>query len=290
VCCRWFFFRVSNVQSKPLTLSIMNASKASYPEGWKDYNACCSYDRITWRRVPTTYDEESGHLVIKLTPEHNSAYFAYFAPYTLDMHMHLIAQKQLAPQVKLVMLGETLDGHDLDMLVVGNESPEKKKIWVIARQHPGETMAEWFVEGLLDRLTDRCTLHISGPLMCPSILIFGAHYMCSANLVDITCSNARSSTWLLTSLVGVHTGISHYADACATARVVPMLPLLMLQAAQCLRKRCGAGASRTCAAATHVLLAMQTRLCGKIASGQCDAVCCAKHESGMVPHDMPFMH
>ena len=68
----------------------------------------------------------------------------------------MIAQTQLAPQTKLVMLGETLDGHDLDMLVLGTESPEKKKIWVIGRQHPGETMAEWFVEGLLDRLTDRC--------------------------------------------------------------------------------------------------------------------------------------
>lgn len=154
--CRWFFFRVSNVENQALTLSIMNAGKASYPEGWKDYKACCSYDRKTWRRVATTYDEAAGQLVITHTPQQNSAYFAYFAPYTLDMHMHLIAQTQLAPQTKLVMLGETLDGHDLDMLVLGTESPEKKKIWVIGRQHPGETMAEWFVEGLLDRLTDRC--------------------------------------------------------------------------------------------------------------------------------------
>ena len=27
-------------------------------------------------------------------------------------------------------------------------------MWIIARQHPGETMAEWFVDGLLERLTD----------------------------------------------------------------------------------------------------------------------------------------
>lgn len=27
-------------------------------------------------------------------------------------------------------------------------------VWVIARQHPGESMAEWFAEGLLNRLTD----------------------------------------------------------------------------------------------------------------------------------------
>ena len=25
---------------------------------------------------------------------------------------------------------------------------------MVARQHPGEAMAEWFIEGFLDRLTD----------------------------------------------------------------------------------------------------------------------------------------
>ncbi|PTB85836.1 hypothetical protein C9940_04735, partial [Pseudidiomarina aestuarii] len=29
-----------------------------------------------------------------------------------------------------------------------------QKIWVTARQHPGESMAEWFIEGLLGRLLD----------------------------------------------------------------------------------------------------------------------------------------
>ncbi|MGM8888509.1 M14 family metallopeptidase, partial [Psychrobacter sp. 1U2] len=30
----------------------------------------------------------------------------------------------------------------------------KRKIWITARQHPGETMAEWLIEGLLDSLLD----------------------------------------------------------------------------------------------------------------------------------------
>lgn len=72
--------------------------------------------------------------------------------------MHLIAQMQLNDRSELVMLGETLDGHDLDLLVFGKEAPKKKKIWVIARQHPGETMAEWFAEGMLGRLADRYAL------------------------------------------------------------------------------------------------------------------------------------
>lgn len=29
----------------------------------------------------------------------------------------------------------------------GEPSKGKKRVWMIARQHPGESMAEWFVEG-----------------------------------------------------------------------------------------------------------------------------------------------
>lgn len=50
--------------------------------------------------------------------------------------------------------GESLDGHDIDLLRVGEDTEGKRKIWVVARQHPGETMAEWFMEGLMRRLLD----------------------------------------------------------------------------------------------------------------------------------------
>ena len=42
----------------------------------------------------------------------------------------------------------------MNMVTVGDPAAGKK-IWVIARQHPGETMAEWFVEGMIDALLDR---------------------------------------------------------------------------------------------------------------------------------------
>lgn len=29
----------------------------------------------------------------------------------------------------------------------GDAGKGKKRVWIIARQHPGESMAEWFVEG-----------------------------------------------------------------------------------------------------------------------------------------------
>jgi murein tripeptide amidase MpaA len=52
------------------------------------------------------------------------------------------------------MLGTTLDGQTMDCLVFGDEDPGKRKVWMVARQHPGETMAEWWMEGAINRLVD----------------------------------------------------------------------------------------------------------------------------------------
>ena len=137
-------------------MHLANAGQSSYPEGWHGYHACCSYDRSAWFRVPSSYDEAAGRFTIRHTPEFSSAFYAYFAPFTYDAHMDLVARAQLSERVRVEMLGETLDGHDLDLLVIGDEAPGKKKVWMIARQHPGEAMAEYFAQGALARLTDRC--------------------------------------------------------------------------------------------------------------------------------------
>ena len=51
---QWFHFRVSGARSTALRLRIENAGAASYVDGWQGYQACFSYDRETWRRVPDT--------------------------------------------------------------------------------------------------------------------------------------------------------------------------------------------------------------------------------------------
>ena len=54
---QWFHFRLTGAMKKPCKISILNAGKTSYPDGWHNYNACASYDREEWFRVPTTYRE-----------------------------------------------------------------------------------------------------------------------------------------------------------------------------------------------------------------------------------------
>ena len=149
---QWFYFRLQGAQGEPCTIRFLNAGQAAYPAGWEGYQAMASYDRVNWFRVPTSYDGKV--MTIEHTPAMDSVYYAYFEPYSWERHLELLDRAQMSEHVRMVDLGSTVDGRDLNMLVIGEPSPEKKKVWVIARQHPGETMAEWFVEGMLDALLD----------------------------------------------------------------------------------------------------------------------------------------
>jgi murein tripeptide amidase MpaA len=51
-------------------------------------------------------------------------------------------------------LGSTVQGREIDRIVIGEGLTGRVPVWVIARQHPGETMAEWFVEGFVNRLLE----------------------------------------------------------------------------------------------------------------------------------------
>lgn len=53
----------------------------------------------------------------------DAIYFAYFSPYTLGRHQQLVADMQCSPRVALQVLGQTLDGHDLDLLRLGEHLP-----------------------------------------------------------------------------------------------------------------------------------------------------------------------
>lgn len=148
---QWFHFRLTGALDKACKISILNASESSYPDGWENYHACASYDNVEWFRVPTRY--ENGALMIDYLPSNNSVYFAYFAPYSYDQHQKMIHNAQVSDLCRVDVIGETVEGRDIDMLVIGDEGIGKN-VWVIARQHPGESMAEWFIEGMVDRLLD----------------------------------------------------------------------------------------------------------------------------------------
>lgn len=146
---QWFYFRLTGGAGQAVELRILNGAGAAYPLGWENYRACMSLDREEWERVETGY--EDGILTIRVTPPSNSVWFAYFAPYTMERHHDLVASVAGHPAVEHRSLGRTLDGQEMDYFRIG-EGPIQ--VWLYARQHPGETMAEWWMEGALERLLD----------------------------------------------------------------------------------------------------------------------------------------
>jgi murein tripeptide amidase MpaA len=149
---QWFHFRLQGARHQETVMRILNAGEATYAKGWENYRAVASYDRETWFRVDTEFDGKV--MTIRHTPEYDSVYYAYFEPYSWERHLDLLSSVQHSPLVEVVDLGNTVDGRDLNVVVVGDPAAEKK-VWIIARQHPGETMAEWLVEGLLGALLDQ---------------------------------------------------------------------------------------------------------------------------------------
>lgn len=149
---QWFHYRLTGAKNTPVIMNIVNAHECSYVEGWTGYQAVASYDRQTWFRVDTNYDGKQ--LTISHTPDCDSVYYAYFAPYPMERHHDLIANTQLNDNVEHIHLGYSVDGQDMDLLKIGQEGKGKKVCWMIARQHPGETMAEWWMEGMLASLLD----------------------------------------------------------------------------------------------------------------------------------------
>ena len=149
---QWFNFRLEGEVGNRYLLNIVNAGSASYPKGWENYQAVATYDRQQWFRLPTEYKD--GKLTIAVDLDCDAIQIAYFAPYSYERHQDLLAAVQVHPLVSLEHLGLTLDDRDLTLIKVGDGDESKANIWITARQHPGETMAEWLVEGFINNLLD----------------------------------------------------------------------------------------------------------------------------------------
>jgi murein tripeptide amidase MpaA len=171
---QWFHFCLHGAADQAVTLRFMNAGQCAYPQGWEDYQVVASHDRQNWFRVDTQFD--GAVMTVRTTPPTQAMYFAYFEPYSYEQHLDLLGSASASAYVQLERLGSSLDGRDMSVLHITDDASitplaEKKQVWLIARQHPGETMAEWFMEGCLERLLDvddsvsralleRCVFHV----------------------------------------------------------------------------------------------------------------------------------
>jgi len=144
---------------------IENASEVSYPQAWP--GSTVSYtdgsldatDDEEWRRCQSTKYVD-GKLAWKHVHDLRSGgmptFFSYWPPYTYSRHLKLVADCARHARsdgeeydARVESLGQSLEGREMECISIGRGD---KVAWIIHRQHPGETQAEFYAEGLLHRL------------------------------------------------------------------------------------------------------------------------------------------
>ncbi len=148
---QWFHFKASGLHvGQEYSFRLLNASQSSYNKAWTGYQAVASYDHVNWFRIPTQFEGDA--LRFYLETEQTNAWFAYFEPYSRGRHDWLIEQAQHKAGAELLAVGKSVEGRDVQLLRKGSGAQGRRKVWIIAQQHPGEHMAEWFMEGVIERL------------------------------------------------------------------------------------------------------------------------------------------
>ena len=138
-CTRqWFYFSVGTTRARQQTIRLINASQSSFAEAWHGYQAFASYDNEHWFRVDTRYQQ--GELVLTHQSSEKLVYYAYFVPYSASRETRLLQELSEHSVVNLTKLGKTPLGRDITLIRIGSLQSGARKVWLMARQHPGETI------------------------------------------------------------------------------------------------------------------------------------------------------
>jgi len=148
----WFFFGLTGARGVECGFRLRNAAGSRFSRGWENYRVVASYNREDWFRIDGSYDGTA--LSWRHRPDRDRTWFAYHAPYTEPRRMGLVERCAASQLARVEVLGETLDGRSIELIRVGEPGPTKRICWIVARQHPGESMSEFAAEGMLDRLLD----------------------------------------------------------------------------------------------------------------------------------------
>ncbi len=103
-----------------------------------------------WFRVPTEFDGTT--LRFSYEGDFTNVRFAYYPPYTRARRVDLVTRLKKSGRAKIDDIGKTVRGETMQTVAFGNDNDGARRLWIVAQQHPGETMAGWFMEGLAGRL------------------------------------------------------------------------------------------------------------------------------------------
>jgi len=176
----WYYFKVENAKGKKCKFIIDNL--VNIDNDWKGHSVVFTYNHKTFTRHPT--ELKNNTLSWEFTPKKNKVYFSYYVPYCLSRNYKLTSKLSKRSCVKKSILGESPLKNKIEVLKFGKGD---KNIFMIVRQHPGETIGSWMFEGFIsaffsprstkmrDKLINKFTFHIF-PLANPDGVALGHWY------------------------------------------------------------------------------------------------------------------
>mgnify|MGYP001273273743 CR=1 FL=1 len=176
----WYYFKVENAKGKKCKFIIENL--VNIDNDWKGHNVVFTYNHKTFTRHPTIL--KNNTLSWEFTPKKNKVYFSYYVPYCLSRNYKLTSKLSKRSGVKKSILGKSPLKNKIEVLKFGKGD---RNIFMIVRQHPGETIGSWMFEGFIsaffsprstkmrNKLINKFTFHIF-PLANPDGVALGHWY------------------------------------------------------------------------------------------------------------------
>jgi len=176
----WYYFKVENAKGKKCKFIIENL--VNIDNDWKGHNVVFTYNHKDFNRHPTVL--KNNTLSWEFTPKKNKVYFSYYVPYCLSRNYKLTSKLSKRSGIKKSILGKSPLKNKIEVLKFGKGD---KNIFMIVRQHPGETISSWMFEGFIsaffsprstkmrNKLINKFTFHIF-PLANPDGVALGHWY------------------------------------------------------------------------------------------------------------------
>ena len=148
----WFYLRIVECSDRPVDLVLTNIDSClGGAKGWQSVRPVVRQAGGTWERLLPGHVEElddGRHQVAwTIEPRYDSFEVALCFPYSLgDLEMTRAACRGYW---ELDLIGVTAQGQPLPRLANNYRGDEVPGLYLIARQHAGETPGSWVLDGLL---------------------------------------------------------------------------------------------------------------------------------------------
>lgn len=140
----WYYFKVSN--NKGVKCKYVIENLVNIDNDWKGHNVVYTYDHKTFYRHPTIFNEKKNYISWNFISKKKEVWFSYYVPYSRNRVYKLNKKISNNKNVTKIILGKTSLKNKIEALRFGKGL---KHVYIIARQHPGETIGSWMLEGFL---------------------------------------------------------------------------------------------------------------------------------------------